>query len=88
MMHSHIGTYLDDGGAGSDGVVGDILVTAGEDDVGLASEAGGHGDAEAAVDSSGVDKGGTGDGYEGGVDGGALSSLEDVALVGGERYTR
>lgn len=74
------GTHLDDSRAGGDGVVGDGVLAAGEDSVGLAGEALGDLDGEAALDGLGLDKGRAGNGDEGGVDGDALVALEGVVL--------
>jgi hypothetical protein len=68
---------LNDGRAGGDGVVGDKVLAASQDNVGLAGEALGDLDGEAALDGGGLDEGGAGDGDEGGVD---LVALEGVVL--------
>lgn len=69
--------HLNDGRASGDGVVGDEVLAAGKDNVGLAGEALGDLDLEATVDGLGLNEGGASDGDEGSVD---LASLKSVIL--------
>ncbi len=74
-------TCLDYSRTGSNSVVRHGLVTACKDNVGLASEALGNGNREAAINGGGRDKGGTGYRDEGGVDlRNTLGGFESVAL--------
>lgn len=73
-------TYLNDCRTSSDGVIGDILVTASENNVGLAGKAFGDGDGVTTVNSSGWDKGGSSHGNESTIDLLAIGSLENIIL--------
>lgn len=72
---------LDDGRAGSGGVVADRVVAASQDEVGLASEAGGDGGAEAGLGGSQLSEGGAGDGDPGSVE--LATGRGDESVAGG-----
>ncbi len=79
-IHKHLRRNLNDSRAGSNGVVVDGILAAGQDSVGLAGEASGDRNLEAAIDRSGVGKDGASDGNKGSVDlGVAVGALELVA---------
>ena len=75
-------THLDNGRASSDGVVVDELITAGENDVRLASESGRDYDGDATRDGMSLNKCRASDGDEGGIDLLALGALEGIVLPG------
>lgn len=71
---------LDNGGAGGDGVVGDSVLAASQNDVALAGDTLGHNDGETTRDGGGVNEDGASDGDESAVElAGAVNSLEGVA---------
>lgn len=72
---------LDNGRAGSGGVVADGVVAAGQDEVGLASEAGGDSGAETGAGGGQLSVGGAGDGDPGGVE--LATGRGDKSVAGG-----
>ena len=66
-------TYLDNGRAGDDGVVGDLALASSKDDVGLSGETLGDLERVASADGLGLDEGRTSDSDEGSVELGTLS---------------